>query len=90
LIPFGSGRLAGGPDRREVYAIRHHNNVFHGVLPAVPWDVFDRLVAEHDSDRRVRGLTTKSQFVALRYGQLAGLESLRAIVAGLESQTSRL
>ena len=70
--------------------MRHHNSVFHGLLKGVPWDMFDRLVAAYGSDRRVRALSTKSQFVALLYGQLAGLESLRGIVTGLASQASRL
>jgi hypothetical protein len=70
--------------------VRHHNSVFHALLQGVPWDVFERLVAAHGSDRRVRSLTTKSQFVALLYGQLEGLASLRGIVVGLASQASRL
>ena len=67
--------------------MRHHNSVFHGVLKAVPWDVFDRLVEEHEADWRVRRLSTKSQFVALLYGQLEGAVSLREIAAGLERAT---
>ncbi len=70
--------------------MRHNNSVFHSVLQGVPWDVFDRLVAAHQTDRRVRHLTTKSQFVALLYGQLEGASSLREIEAGLASQRSRL
>jgi Transposase DDE domain/Domain of unknown function (DUF4372) len=70
--------------------MRHHNSVFHAVLKQVPWSVFDRLVAAHQADRRVRRLTTKSQFVALLYGQLEGAASLREIEAGLESHKSRL
>lgn len=70
--------------------MRHHNSVFHAVLKGVPWDVFDRLVAAHAADRRVRRLSTKSQFVALLYGQLHGAASLREIEAGLESHQSRL
>jgi hypothetical protein len=70
--------------------MRHHNSVFHGLLKAVPWDLFDRLVAAHDADRRVRRLSTKSQFVALLYGQLQGAVSLREIEAGLASHHSRL
>ena len=70
--------------------MQHHNSVFHGLLKYVPWDVFDRLVVAHCADRRVRNLTTKSQFVALLYGQLEGASSLREIEAGLESQRSRL
>jgi IS4 transposase len=56
----------------------------------VPWGVFDRLVAAHGADSRVRRLSTKSQFVALLYGQLSGAASLREIVTGLESHAGRL
>ena len=70
--------------------MRHHNSVFHEVLKGVPWDVFERLVEAHKADWRVRQLTTKSQFVALLYGQLEGTGSLREIEAGLESHKSRL
>src|SRR6266853_132737 len=70
--------------------MRHHNSVFHAVLQGVPWDVFDQLVAAHGADWRVRQLTTKSQFIALLYGQLEGAASLREIEAGMESHASRL
>jgi len=70
--------------------MQHHNSVFHSLLKGVPWDVFDRLVEAHQADRRVRRLTTRSQFVALLYGQLEGASSLREIEAGLESHASRL
>ncbi|MFL5268824.1 MAG: IS4 family transposase [Stellaceae bacterium] len=70
--------------------MRHQNSVFHGVLKHLPWSEFDRLVAAHGADSRVRRLTTKSQFVALLYGQLSGASSLREIVTGLESHAARL
>ena len=70
--------------------MRHHNSVFHGLLKGVPWDVFDRLVQQHGADKRVRRLTTKSQLIALLYGQLERASSLREIEAGLESHKSRL
>lgn len=70
--------------------MRHENSVFHGILKHVPWSEFDRLVEEHGSDFRVRHLTTRSQFVALLYGQLSGAASLREIVTGLESHAGRL
>lgn len=63
--------------------MRHQNSIFHGLLKHLPWAEFDRLVAVHRADSRVRRLTTKSQLVALLYGQLAGATSLRDIVAGL-------
>ena len=70
--------------------MHHHNSVFHSVLKQVPWAAFDGLVARHGGDVRVRHLSTKSQFVALLYGQLSGASSLREIVSGLESHAARL
>jgi IS4 transposase len=70
--------------------MRHQNSVFQSVLKHVPWSEFDRLVERYGADHRVRQLTTKSQFVALLYGQLSGAASLREIVTGLESHEARL
>lgn len=70
--------------------MRHKNSVFHELLKHVRWADFDRLVIEHDADARVRRLTTKSQFIALLYGQLSGATSLREIESGLESHAARL
>src|SRR5690348_15437558 len=74
----------------RISAMRHQNSVFHSVLKQVPWGAFDRLVERHGADLRVRRLRTKSQFVALLYGQLSGAASLREIEAGLESHADRL
>jgi hypothetical protein len=74
----------------RINTMRHQNSVLHDVLKRIPWDVFDRLVAAHGSDRRVRRLSTKDQLVALLYGQLSGASSLREITAGLESHQTRL
>lgn len=70
--------------------MRHQNSVFHDLLKRVPWGEFDRLTTEYKAGRRVRRLPTKSQFVALLYGQLSGAASLREIVGGLESHAVRL
>jgi Transposase DDE domain/Domain of unknown function (DUF4372) len=70
--------------------MRHQNIVFHDVLKGVPWGEFDKSVESHRADKRVRSLSTKSQFVALLYGQLAGAVSLREIEAGLMSHERRL
>ena len=70
--------------------MRHQNSVFHAITKHIPWGAFERLVAAHGADARVRSLTTKRQFLALLYGQLAGAESLRDIVGALESHASRL
>ena len=70
--------------------MRYENSVPHQILKHIPWAAFDRLVEEHQADKHVRRLTTKSQFVALLYGQLSNAASLREIEAGLESCQSRL
>lgn len=70
--------------------MRHQNSVFHDLLKRIPWASFDRLVDAHAADKHVRQLSTKSQFVALLYGQLAGAVSLREIAGGLESHSTRL
>lgn len=70
--------------------MRHHNSVFHALTKLVPWSVFEELVEEYGADHRVRRLTTKSQFLALLFGQLAGARSLREIEAGLSSHQARL
>lgn len=60
------------------------------MLKHLPWGEFERLVEAHGADRRQRGLRTKTQLVALIYGQLSGAASLREIEAGLSShQTQR-
>lgn len=70
--------------------MRHENSLMSEILKFVPWDAFDRLVDEHEADRRVRTLTTKSQFVALLHAQFSGASSLREIEATMASQKTRL
>jgi hypothetical protein len=74
----------------RINAMRHENSVLHDLLKRIPWDAFDELVGEHGADKHVRRLSTKSQLVALLYGQLSGASSLREIVGGLESHANRL
>lgn len=90
LIQTVIERLAAFETRDWSNVMRHQNSVFHGVLKHVPWAEFDRLVAAYGADARVRRLTTKSQFVALLYGQLSGSGSLREIVTGLQSHAGQL
>ena len=70
--------------------MQHQNSVLHDLLKRVPWGVFDQLVGEYGADKHVRRLATKTQFIALLYGQLSGASSLREIVGGLESHAVRL
>jgi transposase len=70
--------------------MRHQNSVFHLLSKHIPFRSFARLVDKHGTDRRVRRLSTKSQLMALLYGQLAGASSLREIETALESHRARL
>ena len=90
LILLASKRFATIWTRMRTNAMRHHNSVFHDLLKRVPWQVFEEQVSAHGSDKHVRTLATKDQFIALLYGQLSGAASLREIVAGLESHRARL
>jgi IS4 transposase len=90
LILLYSKRLATFWDTEKDQAMRHETSVFHGLLKLVPWHRFESLVEDHGADARVRRLSTKSQLVALLYGQFAGAASLREIVTGLSSHAARL
>jgi len=68
----------------------HQNIVFHGLLKYVPWHCLERSVEKYGSDKLVRRLNTKRQFIALLFGQLSGATSLREIVTGMESHETRL
>jgi hypothetical protein len=59
--------------RKGTHAMRHLNSVFHSLLKLVPWHRFDRLVEKYEADAGTRKLTTKSQLVAMLYGQFAGI-----------------
>src|SRR5882757_6254161 len=73
---------------KRINPVQHKNSVFHDLLKRVPWTAFERLVDAHGADKHVRRLSTRSQFVALLYGQLAGAISLREIAGGLESHSA--
>jgi IS4 transposase len=90
LILLCSKRLATFWDTEKDQAMRHENSVFHELLKQVPWHRFESLVEDYGADARVRRLSTKSQLVALLYGQLSGAASLREIVTGLLSHALRL
>lgn len=70
--------------------MRHHNSVFHAILKQVPWHTFERLVATHKADFRVRRLSTRDQFVAMLYGQLSEARSLRDIEGAFATHAHRL
>jgi Transposase DDE domain/Domain of unknown function (DUF4372) len=70
--------------------MQHRNTVLHRLLSHVRWHRFEALVDRHGSDKHVRTLSTKTQFIAMVYGQLSGAESLRETVTRFNSEESSL
>jgi hypothetical protein len=70
--------------------MQHRNTVLHRLLGHVRWHHFDAHVERHASDKHVRTLSTKTQFTAMAYGQLAGANSLREVVTQFNSQGPKL
>ena len=56
----------------------------------VPWTSFDRIVAKHGGDVRVRALRCTEQFRAMAFAQMTYRESLRDIEACLGARPSKL
>ena len=70
--------------------MHHHNTICHALLKAIPRYRFDRLVDAHRGGYRDRDLSFWSQFVALVHAQLSGAQSLRHLIAALESHDNLL
>ena len=68
----------------------HKNTVLHGILDIFPWKAFGSLVEQHGSDKHVRKLPTKAQFIALVVAQLSGISGLRATVTVVNSHGAQL
>ena len=56
-----------------------HHTVLSELLKHVPPARFEELIKRYDADGGSRCLDSKSQLVALLYGQLSGAAGLRAI-----------
>ncbi len=70
--------------------MQHRNTVLNRLLNHVRWHRFDAYVDRHASDKHVRTLPTKTQFIAMAYGQLSGADSLRETVTQFNSQGVKL
>lgn len=68
----------------------HHHTVLSEILKHVPHARFEELIQTYEADGGSRRLDSKTQLVALLYGQLSGAPSLRAIVEELESHAAAL
>ena len=58
----------------------------HEVMKGLPRGDFDRLVRAQEADKHSKGFGSWPQLVAMVYGQLAGVSSLRELAAGFNSQ----
>jgi hypothetical protein len=67
-----------------------HHTVLSEILKHVPHARFKELIKRYDADGGSRRLDSKTQLVALLYGQLSGASGLRAIVEELESHAAAL
>jgi hypothetical protein len=65
-------------------------SVFQQILKLVPRGEFQQLVDRYGSDRRSKGFSSWSQFVAMIFCQLGRAQSLREIEQGLASAEGRL
>ena len=59
---------------------------FQGLIKGLPQGVLDRAVQQYGADKHCKGFNTRSQIVALVYGQLSGATSLRELESGFNSQ----
>jgi Domain of unknown function (DUF4372)/Transposase DDE domain len=67
-----------------------HHTVLSELLKHVPHARFEELIKAYGADGGSRRLDSKTQLVALLYGQLSGASGLRAIVEELESHAAAL
>jgi transposase len=68
--------------------MHHQNTLLHDLGKAMPRWRFEQLARRTGADHRVRTLPCWSQFVALVFAQLAGIASLRELVAALSSHAN--
>jgi len=76
--------------QRPNTTIAHQNIVLQQVLHHLPLVPFSALVTQHQADKHVRTLTTKTMLFTLLYAQFAGLAGLRETADVAKTQASRL
>jgi len=64
--------------------------LFAQVMDFLPWSTFQRIVARHGGDYRVRTLPCTEQYRAMAFAQLTYRESLRDIETCLTAQAAKL
>ena len=64
--------------------------IFAQIIEFVPRYLFDQCVRKHKGDSRIRQLNCRDQFLAMMFGQLTNLRSLRGIVLCLNAHAKQL
>ena len=88
LLTFRTFATIWNRDRSN--AVRHHYTVLSEILKYLAEARFKELVEAYERGRRPRRLDSRTQLVALLYGQLSEARSLRGLVEELESHAAAL
>ncbi len=65
-------------------------SIFSQILQLIPRDEFNQAVEKHQAERHSRGFSSRGQFVAMLFCQLAQAKSLREITEGLRASEGKL
>lgn len=68
----------------------HHNTILGQMLKMFSRHEFQKAVSETGTEYHARGFSSWNHFTAMLFGQLAGVDSLRGIEAGLATQSQNL
>ena len=68
----------------------HHNTILNQMLKMFSRHEFQKAVSQTGTEYHARGFSSWNHFVAMLFGQLAGVDSLRGIEAGLATQSRYL
>ncbi|PJC39150.1 hypothetical protein CO044_01325 [Candidatus Peregrinibacteria bacterium CG_4_9_14_0_2_um_filter_38_9] len=63
--------------------------VFSQIIDFIPRDAMEAYIKKYHGNKKIRELTCRDQFLALMFGQLTGLRSLRGIVLCLNVHSSQ-
>jgi len=68
----------------------HHNTILNQMLKMFSRHEFQKAVFQTGTEYHARGFSSWNHFVSMLFGQLAGIDSLRGIEAGLATQSKYL
>ena len=69
--------------------MNHGKYVFSQLVEFLPQRVFDRLLAKHDGNKKVRHFTCWNQLLCMLFGQLSSRNSLRDLITVIEAHQSK-